>query len=154
MILLQRNSIKNISLKNSRDIERLFWMAALVTDKNKLISFSSPEKCSYWRMHFAQYDDSTWSSNWSIWKSIWSTTSSDESCTRRSGKYPTCDIFILKCEITRITANQYLVKVNSKHRITKFIYLFKVNNGNTKTIREIYSMLTVNTLEWCHWHIV
>ena len=28
------------------------------------------------------------------------------------------------------------------------MYLFKINNGNTKTISEIYSKLTINAPEW------
>ena len=31
------------------------------------------------------------------------------------------------------------------------IYLFKVNNGNTWTIHEIFSKLTIKTPEWRHW---
>ena len=31
------------------------------------------------------------------------------------------------------------------------IYLFKVNNGNTGTMCEIYSKLTIKTSEWRHW---
>ena len=31
------------------------------------------------------------------------------------------------------------------------IYLFKVNNGNTRTLCEICSKLTVKTRDWCQW---
>ena len=31
------------------------------------------------------------------------------------------------------------------------VYFFKINNGNTRAMKEIYSNLTIKTREQCHW---
>ena len=40
---------------------------------------------------------------------------------------------------------------HNKKIILVDIYLFKVNNGNTRTMSEICSKLTIKTLEWRQW---
>ena len=40
----------------------------------------------------------------------------------------------------------------SKRYIPAGIYVFKVNNGNTKIRCEICSKITIKTPQGCHWH--
>ena len=60
--------------------------------------------------------------------------------------------------ILRITLVSHLLNLNAllpssstQRHPTSRRYLFKVNNRNTRTMREIGSKLTIKTTERCHW---
>ena len=70
-------------------------------------------------------------------------------------------LFYLKCYDTSVSQccqvdyrPTHCLNFSEKEKIIPAgVYMFKVNNRNTRTTYEICSKLTIKTTEWCHWCI-